>query len=209
MDGELEGAAAGLAGGQGPGDESQAGAAGSGAGTGTGVNVGGGAEAAGGIAGGGTGANAGGGAGGAGADGVSQGAGGGGGAGSGADAYQAALAERDAKIAALEGRIAEAAQTAKAAKDLAKQIEDLKAASAAERTEFELKLAGARSVAAARALLGEHGGDVAKLKAAEPWLFADGQAPAGATGLEPAGAAKADDVDMRRWREIAGLDAKE
>lgn len=64
-------------------------------------------------------------------------------------------------------------------------------------------------MAAARALLGEHGGDVAKLKAAEPWLFADGQAPAGATGLEPAGAAKADDVDMRRWREIAGLDAKE
>lgn len=119
------------------------------------------------------------------------------------------MAERDAKIAALEGQIAEAAQTAKAAKDLAKQIEDLKAASAAERTEFELKLAGARSVAAARALLGEHGGDVAKLKAAEPWLFADDKAPAGATGLEPAGAAKAEDVDMRRWREIAGLDAKE
>lgn len=201
MDGELEGAAAGLAGGQGPGDGAQGGAGGGARGSGATGNDGD-PQSVGGHSDGDSGSEGG-------SDGAGGGAAGGGGAGSGADAYQAALAERDAKIAALEGQIAEAAQTAKAAKDLAKQIEDLKAASAAERTEFELKLAGARSVAAARALLGEHGGDVAKLKAAEPWLFADDKAPAGATGLEPAGAAKAEDVDMRRWREIAGLDAKE
>ena len=57
---------------------------------------------------------------------------------------------------------------------------------------------------AAKALLAEHGGDVAKLKAAEPWLFAD--AVGGASGLEPAGVAKAADADMRRWRSIAGLE---
>ena len=58
-------------------------------------------------------------------------------------------------------------------------------------------------------LLAEHGGDVAKLKEAEPWLFSGVEPQGGATGLEPAGAAKADDKEMRRWREIAGLEDEE
>ena len=85
----------------------------------------------------------------------------------------------------------------------------MRKANEAERVAFELKLAGARNVTAAKALLSEHGGDVAKLKAAEPWLFADDAVQGGTTGLEPAGAAGATDADMKRWREIAGLDDEE
>lgn len=122
---------------------------------------------------------------------------------------RAALAERDERIAELEAQVAEASKTVESAEALAKQIEELKASADEERVGFELRLAGARSVTAARSLLAEHGGDVAKLKEAEPWLFSVAEPQGGATGLEPAGAAKADDKDMRRWREIAGLEDEE
>ena len=122
----------------------------------------------------------------------------------GLEGCKAALAERDKRIAELEAQVADAAKSAETAESLTKQIEELKASNEAERIGFELRLAGVRSVTAAKALLGEHGGDVAKLKAAEPWLFAD--SAGGATGLEPAGVAKATDADMKRWRAIAGLE---
>lgn len=122
---------------------------------------------------------------------------------------RAALAERDQKIAELEAQVAEASKTVESAEKLAEQIEKLRAASEEERVGFELRLAGARSVTAARALLAEHGDDVAKLKEAEPWLFSDGKPEGGATGLEPAGAAKADNREMERWRKIAGLEDEE
>ncbi len=122
---------------------------------------------------------------------------------------RAALAERDQRIAELEAQVAEASKTVESAEALAKQIEELKASADEERVGFELRLAGARNVTAARALLAEHGGDVARLKEAEPWLFSGAEPRGGATGLEPAGAAKADDKEMRRWREIAGLEDEE
>lgn len=56
---------------------------------------------------------------------------------------RAALAERDEKIAELERQIADAAKTVESAEALAKQVEELKAASDAERCEFELRLTGA------------------------------------------------------------------
>ncbi len=123
--------------------------------------------------------------------------------------YKAALAERDAKISALEAQIASAAKSAEAADSLAKQIEEIKAANEAERTGYELKLAGCRSVRAGRVLLAEHEGDMDALRKAEPWLFsgagAEGE-PGGVTGLEPAGASGGDDGEMARWRAIAGLE---
>ena len=121
--------------------------------------------------------------------------------------YRAALADRDKKIADLEGQIAEAAKSVESANALAKEIEELKAATDAERIGYELKLAGCRSVRAGRVLLAEHEGDVAALKKAEPWLFGD--AGGGATGLEPAGASKGEGDEMRRWYEIAGIEDKE
>ena len=123
------------------------------------------------------------------------------------EAYRAALAERDAKISALEGQIAAAAKSAEAAEALAKQIEEMKAANVAEREGYELKLAGCRSVRAGRVLLAEHDGDMEALRKAEPWLFGDaGGTGGGATGLEPAGAAGGGDGEMERWRAIAGLE---
>ena len=122
--------------------------------------------------------------------------------------YRAALADRDKKIAELEAQIADAVKTVESANALAKQIEELKAATDAERVGYELKLAGCRSVRAGRVLLADHKGDMAALKKAEPWLFGDAVGT-GATGLEPAGASKGEGDEMRRWYEIAGIEDKE
>ena len=126
--------------------------------------------------------------------------------------YEAALRERDERIAELEGEIAEAAKTAEGAEALRKEMDELRRRGDEERVGFELQLAGARNVKAARALLPDHDGDIEKLKAAEPWLFSASPAPAptGATGLPSAGAAGADEsTQMSRWRKIAGIDDEE
>ena len=126
--------------------------------------------------------------------------------------YEAALAERDARIAELEGEIAEAAKTAEGAEALRKEMDELRRKGDEERVGFELQLAGARNVKAARALLSDYDNDIDKLKAAEPWLFGAGVAAparAGATGLPNAGAATDEGARMRRWRRIAGIDDEE
>ena len=126
--------------------------------------------------------------------------------------YEAALKERDARIAELEGEIAEAARTAEGAEKLRAEMDELRRKGDEERVGFELQLAGARNVKAARALLPDHDNDIEKLKAAEPWLFSasPASAPAGATGLPSAGAAGADESSqMSRWRKIAGLPESE
>lgn len=118
--------------------------------------------------------------------------------------------ERDAKIAELEGEIAQTAKTAEAAEKLQAEMDELRAAGEAQRVEFELKLAGAKNVKAATALLADHDGDVTKLKETEPWLFeGDAGATGGTTELEPAGAAGGgEEARLKRWREIAGLEEK-
>ncbi|WP_417118854.1 hypothetical protein [Olsenella phocaeensis] len=127
---------------------------------------------------------------------------------SGTDEFKALLAKQEERIKELEGQVAEAAQTKANADRLSAEIERVKAQAASERVEFELRLAGVRNVKAAKALLDDHGGDVAVLKEAEPWLFSDAKAKpeAGTTGLSPAGVASRDENQMRRWRKLAGLD---
>lgn len=123
--------------------------------------------------------------------------------------YEAALSERDERIAALEGEIAEAARTAESAEKLRSEMDELRRKGEEQRVGFELQIAGARNVKAARALLADYEGDVEKLKAGEPWLFGAGAAspaPAGATGLPNAGAATDEGAQMRRWRKIAGIE---
>ena len=120
--------------------------------------------------------------------------------------YKALLDARDERIKELESQVAEAAKSKESADKLAAEIERLRADAAEERVGYELRLAGARSVVAAKALLGEHSGDVAALKAAEPWLFEAEKPAGGTTGLEPAGVAGGDDGERRRWRGIAGLE---
>lgn len=123
--------------------------------------------------------------------------------------YEAALKERDARIAELEAGIAEAARTAEGAEALRAEMDELRRAGEEQRVSFELQLAGARNVKAATALLSDYGNDIEKLKEAEPWLFADA-APrqTGKTGLPNAGAASDEGKTVRRWREIAGLPAE-
>lgn len=93
---------------------------------------------------------------------------------------QQQTSQRDANIAGLEGEIAGAAKTAEGA-----EMDELRRKGDKDRVGFELQLAGARNVNAARALLLDHDDDIEKLKAAEPWLFSApaAQALTGATGL--------------------------
>ncbi|WP_206214480.1 hypothetical protein [Adlercreutzia sp. ZJ242] len=70
-----------------------------------------------------------------------------------------------------------------------------------------------RNVKAARALLGDHGGAVGKLKKAEPWLFeasgkhakGKGAVGSGTTGLPNADVVSDEGRTLKRWREVAGL----
>lgn len=121
-------------------------------------------------------------------------------------AFEKQLEERDAKIASLEAEVAQAAKSAEKEKELNAHIEELKAQAATERAEFELTLAGCKSVKAGRLLLEEHDGDVDALKEAEPWLFGDSSTQLGATGLPNAGTAASDEAAISHWREIAGLE---
>jgi len=121
--------------------------------------------------------------------------------------YEAAISERDTRIAELEAQVVAAAKSAEATEELRTKIAELKQQSADERTGFALQLAGCRNVKAARAILEDHGNDIDKLKAAEPWLFAKhiASGEGGATGLPNAGAASDEGKQMKHWREIAGL----
>ena len=122
--------------------------------------------------------------------------------------YEKQIAERDEKIAALEAQVAEAAKNAETAEQLRGEIESLRQQSADERLDFSLQLAGCRNVKAARAVLPDYEGDIDKLKAGEPWLFAKHMAnegAAGTTGLPNAGAATDEGKTLKHWREVAGL----
>jgi hypothetical protein len=88
------------------------------------------------------------------------------------------------------------------------RIKELEERLAAQDVDFKLRLAGARNVKAAQALLADHDGDVDALKAAEPWLFETSQQvskPKGKTGLPSAGAAVDSEKQLKHWREVAGL----
>ena len=122
--------------------------------------------------------------------------------------WEKAIAERDEKIAALEQQVADAAKNAEAAEALRGEIAELKVQGESDRIDFKLQLAGVRNIKAARAVLDDHGGDIDKLKAEEPWLFADVPAPqqGGKTGLPNAGTSSDEGKTMKRWRKLAGLD---
>ena len=122
--------------------------------------------------------------------------------------YERQIAERDEKIASLETQVAEAAKNAETAEQLRGEIAELKAQGESDRIDFRLQLAGVRNVKAARAVLGDHGGDVDALKEAEPWLFTDAPArqQGGKTGLPNAGTSTDAGKTMKRWRRLAGLD---
>ena len=101
--------------------------------------------------------------------------------------YERDMRAKDEEIANLKKTIADAAKSEEAKKALEEKIEALEASQADMRTDYELKLAGCRNAKAAKALLEDHGGDVLKLKEAEPWLF-QSEKSQGSTGFKPTGA---------------------
>lgn len=123
----------------------------------------------------------------------------------GAEDDAAAKAREDYK-AALEGEIAEAAETAESTEKLRAEMDELRRQGDEQRIGLGLQMAGCRSVKAARTLLDDHGVNVAVLKEAASWLF-EGGAPKQAekTGLPNARAAFDEGKTMERWREIAGI----
>lgn len=86
------------------------------------------------------------------------------------------------------------------------EMDELSRQGEKQRIGFELLTAGCRSVKAELALLDDRCGDVAALKEAEPWLFADGTPKqADKTGLSNADVASDEGKTMKRWHEIAGI----
>lgn len=102
--------------------------------------------------------------------------------------YQRDIAAKDKEIADLKAQIAEAAKTEEGRKALEEKIAKLEADQKDERVTHKLELAACRNTKAAKALLDDYDGDVAKLKEDCPYLFSDGKnKQTGSTGLKPDG----------------------
>ena len=115
--------------------------------------------------------------------------------------YERDIRERDDRIKALEAQVAEAAATKERSDELQKKIDELRAEQADKDAEYELRLAGCLDVKAARARLGDFGGDIAKLKEGCPYLFKGTEAARGATGLKPGGAPKITREEIRKVKD--------
>lgn len=105
--------------------------------------------------------------------------------------YNRDMAAKDEEIAALKAQIAEAAKTEEGRKALEEKIAELESSHRDERVTYDLKLAGIRdekAVKAAKAMLPDYGGDVAKLKEDCPYLFSE-KKQTGSTGLKGEGEA--------------------
>ena len=94
---------------------------------------------------------------------------------------------KDNEIADLKKQLGEAVKSEESRKDFEGKIEALEKSLADERIAHALEMAGCRSVKAAKALLDDYDGDVAKLKAANPYLF-EPDKPQGSLGVMPGGA---------------------
>lgn len=109
--------------------------------------------------------------------------------------YERDMRERDARIAELTAKLDEAAKTEAARAELAQQVDGLKAQIEADKLTYQLNLAGCRNDKAAKALIGDYGGDVDKLRDACPYLFETDTKQTGATGGANAGSQGSDALD--------------
>lgn len=102
--------------------------------------------------------------------------------------YQRDIEAKDKQIAELQAQLDEKSKTEEGRAALKAELDKLKADMADERTDHKLQLAGCLNAKAAKALLGDYGGDVAKLKEGCPYLF-ESKKQTGSTGLKPEGGA--------------------
>ena len=94
--------------------------------------------------------------------------------------YQRDIEAKDKQIAELQAQLDEKSKTEEGRAALKAELDKL--------TDHRLELAGCLNAKAAKALLGDYDGDVAKLKEACPYLFGV-EKKTGSTGLKPEGAA--------------------
>lgn len=104
--------------------------------------------------------------------------------------YQRDMKAKDDKIAELQAQLDEKSKTEQGRAELRDELDKLKAEMADERVSHKLEMAGCKNAKAAKALLDDYDGDVAKLKADCPYLFSDDK-KTGSTGLKPDGDADA------------------
>ena len=114
------------------------------------------------------------------------------------------VAALNKRIEELQSQIDDAAKTEKAREELKKEVQSARDAIKEEKINWQLEKAGCKNLKAAKALLEDYEGDVAKLKADCPYLFEE-EAPKGSTGGKPGGAL--DDKSKREAKavEAAGL----
>ncbi len=98
------------------------------------------------------------------------------------------VAELKKEIASLKAEAKEAAENKAKREEYEKKAADLEAKMADSEVNHKLEMAGCKSVKAAKALLEDFDGDVAKLKAEHPFLFEE-EKRSGSTGKIPEGAA--------------------
>lgn len=102
--------------------------------------------------------------------------------------YQRDIEAKDKQIAELQAQLDEKSKTEEGRAALKAELDRLKADMADERVDHKLELAGCLNAKAAKALLGDYDGDVAKLKEGCPYLFG-AEKKTGSTGLKPEGGA--------------------
>lgn len=116
--------------------------------------------------------------------------------------YDRDMKAKDDEIAALKKQLDEAKRGAEDSAAAIKRVEELEARLADEKVDRALEGAGCINLKAAKALLDDYKGDVAKLKEACPYLF---KKQTGSTGPKPGGAPSTSEGRRKAAREaIAG-----
>lgn len=112
--------------------------------------------------------------------------------------YDRDMKAKEDEIAELKKQLAESDKKARRGDDALKKVEALEAQIADEKVSHALQAAGCVNEKAAKALLDDYEGDVAKLKEACPYLFKRQQ---GSTGAKPGGAPSASEERRKRAKE--------
>ena len=111
--------------------------------------------------------------------------------------YDRDIKAKDDEIAALKKQLDEVKKGAEDSAAALKRVEELEARLADEKVDHALEVAECVNGKAAKALLDDYDGDVAKLKEACPYLFKQPK-QTGSTGYRPGGAPDALDDELDR-----------
>ena len=113
------------------------------------------------------------------------------------------MAEKDEEIAELKEQLKEAGKKAESGEEALKKVGELEARLEDEKVSGALRLAGCVNEKAAKALLEDYEGDVAKLKEGCPYLFGAVK-QTGSTGARQGGAPSASEELVAKARAAAG-----